>query len=48
MADNIFTAGVAKCLLFSGQDLIGYAQTLSDSTFSASITAEEIRGGQGE
>ena len=47
MADNIFTAGVAKCLLFSGQDLIGYAQTLSDSTFSASITAEEIRGGQG-
>lgn len=44
---NMFLAGVGKALLFSGDDLIGVAQTLSDSTFDFSITAEEIRGGQG-
>lgn len=44
---NIFTAGPARALFFYGQDLIGVGNTLSDTTFDSSITAEEIRGGQG-
>ena len=47
MADKIFTAGPARALFFYGQDLIGVGETLSDTTFDTSITAEEIRGGQG-
>lgn len=42
-----FLAGVGRALIFSGNDLIGVAKTLTDSTFDFSITGEEIRGGQG-
>ncbi len=45
---NIFTAGPARALFFSGQDLIGVGTTLSNTTFSTSITSEEVRGGPGE
>lgn len=47
MAEKIFTAGPARALFFYGQDLIGVGETLSDTTFDSSITAEEIRGGPG-
>jgi hypothetical protein len=47
MAKKIFTAGPARALFFYGQDLIGVGETLSDTTFDTSITAEEIRGGPG-
>lgn len=47
MAQNHFLAGVGTALLFRGNDLIGVAKTLTESTFSFSITAEEIRGGKG-
>lgn len=47
MAQNHFLAGVGTALLFKGNDLIGVAKTLTESTFSFSITAEEIRGGKG-
>lgn len=47
MAQNHFLAGVGTALLFKGDDLIGVASTLTESTFSFSITAEEIRGGKG-
>lgn len=47
MAEKIFTAGPARALFFYGQDLIGVGETLSDTTFDTSITAEEIRGGPG-
>lgn len=44
---NIFTAGPARALFFYGQQLIGVGRTLSDTTFDASITGEEVRGGPG-
>lgn len=44
---NIFTAGPARALFFYGQQLIGVGKTLSDTTFDASITGEEVRGGPG-
>lgn len=47
MAQNHFLAGVGTALLFRGDDLIGVANTLTESTFDFSITAEEIRGGKG-
>lgn len=47
MAQNHFLAGVGTALLFKGDDLIGYAKTLTESTFDFAITAEDIRGGQG-
>ena len=40
-----FLAGVGKALLFKGDQLIGVARTLTDSTFNFSITGEDIRGG---
>jgi len=43
-----FLAGVARAILLRGNEIIGVAQTLTDSTMDFSITAEEIRGGQGE
>lgn len=43
---NRFLAGVGKALLFKGNSLIGVANTLTDSTFEFSISAEEIRGGK--
>ena len=48
MAQNHFLAGVGTALLFKGDDLIGYAKTLTESTFDFVITAEDIRGGQGK
>lgn len=47
MAQQPFLAGVGKALIFKGNELIGVAKTLTDSTFDFTITAEEIRGGQG-
>lgn len=42
-----FLAGVGRALIFKGNDLIGVAETLTDSTFDFSITSEEVRGGAG-
>lgn len=42
---NRFLAGVGRALLIRGNDLIGVAKSLTDSTFDFSITSEEIRGG---
>ena len=47
MAKQHFLAGVGRALLFKGNDLIGVAKTLTESTFDFSITAEDVRGGQG-
>lgn len=47
MAKNHFLAGVGTALIFDGNNLIGAATTLTDSTFDFSITAEDIRGGKG-
>ena len=38
---------VGRALLFDGDNLIGVAKTLTESTFNFSISNEEIRGGQG-
>ena len=46
MAQNQFLAGVGRALLFDGDNLIGVAKTLTDSTFNFSISSEEVRGGQ--
>lgn len=42
-----FLAGPGRALLFSGQNLIGVGKTFTETTFDASITGEEIRGGSG-
>lgn len=48
MADTrAYLAGVADVDLFAGSDLILQAKTLTDSSVSISVTAEEIRGGKG-
>ena len=47
MAKQHFLAGVGRALLFKGNDLIGVAKTLTESTFNFSITPEDVRGGQG-
>lgn len=47
MAQNHFLAGVGRALLFKGNDLIGVARTLTESTFDFAITAEDVRGGLG-
>ena len=47
MAQNHFLAGVGRALLFKGNELIAVAKTLTESTFDFGITAEDIRGGQG-
>ncbi len=47
MARNHYLAGVGTALLFKGNDLIGVAKTLTESTFNFAITAEDIRGGKG-
>lgn len=46
MAKNQFLAGVGRALLFAGDELIGVAKTLTESTFNFSISSEDIRGGQ--
>lgn len=45
MAQNHFLAGVGRALIFSGDNLIGVAKTLTESTFNFSISSEDIRGG---
>ena len=47
MAKNHFLAGVGTALLFKGNELIGVAKTLTESTFDFAISAEDIRGGKG-
>ena len=42
-----FLAGVARAILLRGNEIIGVASTLTDSTLDFSITAEEIRAGAG-
>lgn len=44
---NRFLAGVGRALLIKGNDLIGVAKTLTDSTFDFAITGEDVRGGAG-
>lgn len=43
---NKFLAGVGKALIIANNDLIGVANTLTDSTFNFSITEEAVRGGK--
>ena len=45
MAQNHFLAGVGRALIFSGDNLIGVAKTLTESTFNFSISSEDVRGG---
>lgn len=47
MAQNRYLAGVGVGLIFQGENLIGVAKTLTNSGMNFAITAEEIRGGQG-
>lgn len=47
MDKNHFLAGVGRALLFDGDNLIGVAKTLTESTFNFSISNEEVRGGAG-
>ncbi len=47
MASNHFLAGVGMALLFKGNDLIGVAKSLTESTLNFAITSEEVRGGRG-
>lgn len=42
-----FLAGTGTALLFKGQNLIGVAKTLTESSLSFAVTAEEIRAGRG-
>lgn len=44
---NIFTAGPSRALFFYGQQLIGIGFANANTTFNASITGEEVRGGPG-
>lgn len=44
---NRYLAGVGTAMLIRGNELIGVAKTLTDSTFSFAITAEDVRGGAG-
>lgn len=42
-----FIAGPGRVLLLSGDQIIGVAKTMTETTFDMSLTAEEIRGGSG-
>ena len=44
---NRYLAGVGRALLIRGDELVGVAKTLTDSTFDFSITGEDVRGGMG-
>lgn len=43
-----FLAGTGTALLFKGQNLISVAKTLTESSISFAVTAEEIRAGRGD
>ena len=47
MAQNQFQLVLVVHYFFDGDNLIGVAKTLTESTFNFSISNEEIRGGQG-
>ena len=47
MSKNHYLAGVGRALLFKGDNLIGVAKTLTESTFNFAVSGEDIRGGQG-
>lgn len=47
MAKNRFLAGVGRALILRGNELIGVASTLTDSSMDFAITGDEIRGGPG-
>lgn len=47
MAKNHYLAGVGRVLLFKGDELIGVAKTLTESSFNFSVSSEDIRGGLG-
>lgn len=42
-----FLAGVATVDMYKGDQLIGTAKTLTDSSISTSVSGEEVRGGEG-
>lgn len=48
MAKQHFLAGSGRALLLRGNDLIGVARTLQESSLNFNIESEEIRGGLGE
>lgn len=43
---NRFLAGVGRALLIKGNDLIGVAKCLTDSSIELSVASEEVRGGK--
>lgn len=47
MAQKLIMAGVANVDIFSGDNLIGTATTLTDSSLTIGLSTEDIRGGQG-
>lgn len=47
MAQKYFIAGVGRALLFKGEDLFADCRTLADSSITIGVTAEDIRGGEG-
>lgn len=42
-----FLAGPGRVLILDGQNIIGVAKTMTETTFDMSITAEDVRGGAG-
>lgn len=44
---NYFIAGVGHAMLFKGDELFADCRTLADSSITIGVTAEEIRGGEG-
>ena len=40
-----FLAGPGRVLILDGQNILGVAKTMTETTFDMSITGEEIRGG---
>jgi len=44
---NYFIAGVGRALLFKGDTLFADCRTLTDSSISIGVTAEDVRGGEG-
>lgn len=47
MANKYFIAGVGRALLFKGETLFADCRTLADSSITIGVTAEDIRGGEG-
>lgn len=45
--EKYFIAGVGRCMLFKGNDLFADCRTLADSSITLGVTAEDIRGGEG-